>query len=474
MASQREIPCPFCKGKVIPKQQGRTFFGITSWLQRFTTLQIPITEILNLLRSIVPIPKTEVRKNPETCKACKGKLSIKDPSDDNTKWEQVKSNAQAQADAIIKEESKLSPGCGNRHTLIQGSEIHEVGLSFNDAPAYRVDKEKSIRAWGLLDPSETNPEKAGSIPKGAACNHVQGINSMASPGGHYLMKCANKYSLVSGAQGIEMTTGGPLTINAGIVRFTGPELSIGTQTGRLSLEGEVVNINGKSIEVAPSDGHFFVSGTISNKGNFHCGGHSFMESAAVVKMETTGRNEPSKPASPGDLYTGNTWWGGLAIEGIPSALADLQGLVLSRLTNPVEAQQMISIRFFEDLRDKFSAMAFNIRPLEIHWTGLCKVMYGSSAGWHPVFNFPHHHALPSLSHNHETRIPDIDCTADTAAQLRAKQGGTSSSAPLDKKTGKGQDILTIIRSLITFPFILIWESAQNAYRIMFLGPYDPT
>lgn len=468
---QREVECPFCKGEILPKHHGRGHFAITSLLPRFPKIRIPIQEILNLLLSLVPVSKDSIRKKPESCEACKGKKTVKDPSDDSQKWQQVKSNAQAQADSIAKEESKLSPGCGNRHTIIQGSEIHEVGLSFNDAQAYRVDEQKSVRAWGLLDPSDADPEKGGTIPKGGSCNHVQGINSLASPGGHYLLKCANKYSLVAGAQGIDLSTGGPLTINAGVVRFTGPELSIGTKTGRLVLEGEVVNINGKSVEVAPTDGHLYVSGTISNKGNYHCGGHTHSESISFCKGETSGRNEPSKPSAPSDCYTGNAWYGGLAFEAISSSLRDIGHFILNRVSNPIEAQQLPSVRFLFDLNDKVLQIGYNLRPIELHWTGLAYVMYGSSAGIHPIFNFPHQHAMPNMSHNHETRIPDIDCTAETSAQVRGKQGGVSGPAPLAKKTGAAETIKQLlfaaIAALVVPPSLALQQTPAG-------GPNEPT
>jgi hypothetical protein len=468
---KREIECPFCKGEILPKHHGRTHFAITSLLPRFPKIRIPIMEILNFLLSLTPVPKDAIRKKPESCEACKGKKTIEDPSDDSAKWQQVKANALGQAESITQEENKLAPGCGNRHTLIQGSEVHEVGLCFNDAQAYRVDEQKSIRAWGLLDPSDVNVEKGGVIPKGSSCNHVQGINSMASPGGHFLMKCANKYSLVAGAQGIEMTTGGPLTINAGVVRFTGPELTIGTKTGRLVLEGEVINLNGKSVEVAPTDGHMYVSGTISNKGNYHCGGHTHSESISFCKGETSGRNEPSKPSAQSDLYTGNAWYGGLAFEAISSSLRDVGHFILNRVSNPIEAQQLPSIRFFFDLNDKVLQIGYNLRPIELHWTGLCYVMYGSSGGIHPVFNFPHQHALPNMSHNHETRIPDIDCTAETAAQVRGKQGGVSGPAPLAKKTGAGEMLKETLFAAIN---TVVIPSSLALQKSVAGGPNEPT
>ena len=478
----REVECPFCKGEVLPKQAGRPFAAISGWLQRSFKIRLP-TGLLALLQDIMPVAKTTIRKKPDTCKACEGKLIIPDPSDDSAKWEQVKANAQAASKKIAELESRwLAPACGNRHTILQGNDLLEVGLGFNDAPSYRVDKDKNIRASGLLDPGETNPEKGPPIPKGAKANHVQGIDSMASPGGHYFIKCANKFTVMAGAQGIELNTGGPLTINAGIIRFSGPELTFGTKTGRLTLEGEVVNLEGKSIEVAPSDGHFFVRGTMSNTGNYICQGHAHIESSTVVKMSTTGRNEPSKPSAPSDLYDGPAFWGGLNGEGITSSLKDIKGLATTRIANPLEAQQMVTPRFFEDVRDKMMTLAYNLRPWELKptgvlipgtavaFTGSSPCNYGGSAAGAitgtvttliPVYNFPHHHGVPNLSHNHETRIPDIDCSSENAGQVRSIAGGSGAAAPLHQKTGDSQGIVTSIFSAIAAVFVPVWKNIQG-------------
>ena len=463
---KREQPCPFCEGEVLPKQQGRLFFAISGFIQRAFKIRIP-TEFLQLLQEIFPVSKTAIRKTPDTCKACEGKLVIEDPGDERERFAAASGIASGLVDAITRAENKLAPACGNRYTVIQGCDLLEVGLGINDAPGYRVDKEKSIRAGGLIDPGDTNPKKGGpQIPQGRKANHVQGINSLATPGGHYFIKCANKFSVLAGAQGIDITTGGPFTINAGVTRITGPELTIGTQTGRLVLEGEVVNIGGKSIEVAPSDGHFFVKGTISNTGNVMVGGHAHMESASMVKAETVGRNEPSKSASPSDLYSGPAFWGGLAMEAIPATVKDLLGLVTNRAANPEEIKNLVSPRFFEDLRDKMMNIAYHLRPVEFVPTGFALVTYGSSAGLHPIFNFPHCHAMPNMIHNHETRIPDFDTTAESAEQLRGKQAGVASSAPLYKSSANSSNILTTIFSAIAVVFVPVWKGIQGL-----AGPY---
>lgn len=471
----RRIPCPFCEGKVLPKKNMRTMATVTGWLERNVGLKIPLG-LLDFFLQFAPVSKTQLRKEASSCEACEGRRTIEDPSDDSDRIAQSLARAREKADRLAFLESELAPACGNRYTIIQGSELLEVGLGFNDAPSYRVDEQMGVRAGGILDPAQVNPEKGGpQIPQGKRCNHVQGINSLASPGGHYFVKCANKFQVLAGAQGIELTTGGPLTINAGITKITGPELSIGTQTGRLSLEGEVMNLNAKSIEAAPTDGHFYVKGTISNTGNLLCAGHSHLESASVVKMETTGRNEPSKSASPSDLYSGPAFWGGMGIEGLIATIKDQIGHVQSRLTNPVELVQVLSFRIGFEQFDKSWNLGYNMRPWELLPTGVilpgtCFTLGIGNLGYPvvsvnptfvPVFNFPHTHALPGMSHNHETRIPDIDCTADTAAQLRMKQGGTASSAPLFKKTGSARQVFDQVFAGLSSAWAVAWKGIQG-------------
>jgi hypothetical protein len=470
--SQRQVECPFCTGSVLSKTAGRAFASISGFLQRSFKIRIP-TEILTFLQENLPVSKKSLFKEP--CEACKGKSSIPDPSDDTDKIAQVQANAKARAEEIIKLENELAPACGNRYTIIQGCDLLEVGLGMNDAAVHRVDKDKGTRAYGLADPGKLNTKKGGPVPQGKEADHVQSWPSLASPGGHYMIKCSNKFSLVVGAQGVDINSKGPINISGSVTRITAPELTIGTQTGRLLLEGQVVNINGKSVEVAPSDGHFFVKGTISNTGNMMCGGHAHMESASVTKLETTGKNEPSKPASAADIVSGPAFWGGMGVEAIQKTLMDTVGLVTSRIANPIEAQQMVSFRYIYDLRDKILGVVDAVKPWELKPTGVilpgnCVVVGSCTYGGAvvamnpmlvPIYNFPHTHSMPSGSHNHETRVPDIECSADSAQELRSKQGGVNSNAPLHKTSTSATTMLASLWSAIGVVFAPVWTMLQQ-------------
>jgi hypothetical protein len=449
----RTLVCPFCEGEVLVKRSGRPFSSITAFVQRTPAIRVltPVFELISKVVEMLPVSKQAIIKE---CPSCQNKRELEDPSDDTARYEAAAGIAESRAEEIQELESRLSPPGGNRYTVIQGSDLLEVGLGMNNAPSYRVDPGMSRRNWGInADTQNIDTQKGGlQLPKGAEANHIQGLNTPASPGGHYVIKCSNKFSLVTGAQGIDLVTSGPVTINGGITQITGPEVSIGTSTGRLLLEGETVNIAGKSVEVSPSDGHLFVKGTTSMTGNMVVGGHAHCESASIVKLETTGRNETSKVGSSSNLYGGPAFWGGEVPEGIYATLRELLSYVLVNTTNPEQAKIVASPRFALGLDDCLVNVLYALRPIEFVPTGLCFVP-GVGGGIGIVFNFPHVHAMPDGMHTHETRIPDIKCEADSAAELRKAQTGVDGPAPLHKSTGSLLDVAWSFWKLLSLPFV---------------------
>lgn len=450
MAEQRKVMCPFCEGKVLAKNEARETSSLQGFIQRYTSIVIP-TGVQQYLKSITPVNKSSIHK--DKCPRCGNSRTIVDPADDSARYAEVESRASTNQEKITELEKLLAPPGGNRHTILQGNDFLEVGLGINMVPSYRVVENGGVRNKGLIDPSKINPDVAGpQIPEGATANHIQGWTPLPSPGGNYIIKCANKFTLISGAHGVEIQTGGPITFNGGITKIIGAEIAIGSQSGRVAISGDVVDIGGKSVEVAPTDGHFFVKGTISNTGNVMVGGHTHSESISFVKGECVGTNGHTKIAAPSDLYTGPAFWGGVGVEGVTASLKDLMGFTLSKSTNPVEAQQLLTPRFMQTLTDKIAALSYNMRPWEAKPTGfiLPGTFIGYALGFLPVvtynpvsvYNFPHTHALHDMAHYHEVRLPKLDYSADTAAQLRAKQGGVSASAPLHKTSGKASNVAT--------------------------------
>jgi len=209
---QRDLPCPNCTGTFLVKYAGRVFSSISKFLQKTFNLRVEIPQtIKDYIIERLPVSKRTAFQDGK-CPYCEGKGTVTDPSDDRAKYVESAGIAQGYTQEIEENEAKLGTG-GNRYTIIQNHEVKEVGLGMNDVESYRVDYDKGYRHWGLAGWSKggVNP-KYGPIPRGSKKNHVQGTNPIASPGGQYTIKCSNKFSLLTGALGIELVTGGPITI----------------------------------------------------------------------------------------------------------------------------------------------------------------------------------------------------------------------------------------------------------------------
>jgi hypothetical protein len=484
---QRELPCPHCTGEILVTKVSKTLGYVGGILQRAFSIKIP-TGVIQYLQDNSPVSKSSVLKTP--CKACNGKKTIKDPSDQSAKEKQVAANHAASAPDITKLEKKLGSttgGSGNRYTVIAGHELLEVGLGMNDAPSYNVIKGGKTRHKRLVPHASIDLKKgAPMFSEGAPANHVQGINSVASPGGHYMIKCSNKFSVVTGTQGVDITSGGPVNITGGITTITGPEITIGTQTGTLTLEGEFIQLNGKSIEVAPSDGDLHVKGTISNTGNIRVGGHTHSQSISFVHGSCVGTKRSTDEAAPSELYTGPAFWGGAGVEGIVSSVKDIIGFAIANASDPVGIQGMMGPRFSQGMSDKAFNISYSARPWETLPQGTGYILpgtrvllnltstsfsnfsgpaneAGSVSGGAASFggqmlatvaapiilnNFPHNHALPDLKHSHSIRLPDIDDTADTSEALLAKQTGVEEAGPLQKQVGSKELVNLLFQSTV--------------------------
>lgn len=456
-----DVKCPWCSGNILVKRVGKILSHIAGFLQRSFSIKIP-TGVLNYIKEHTPVSKTAARKGP--CDVCKGKGTIKDPAaKGRAAAQQVANNLKNNSDQLAEQENKLAPFGGNKYTIVQGHETLEVGLSFNDIPAYSVIQNARTRHKGIISHSKLGQNGAPMFPEGATdCNYIQGTNPPAIPGGHYFIKCSNKFSLLAGAQGIDITTGGALTISGGITTITGPEITIGTQTGPLTLEGETVNINGKSIEVAPSDGDFFVRGKISNTGDLSVGGHAHLESVSFIHAECVGTKQTIDEASPNDLQTGPAFYGSLGVEGILQASLDLSAHVLAIASEPEKIKNAVGVASILNLVDKILNLTYMGTPFELLPTGF--ILPGTpmvleivgtgevvpSTGdpgkititavavpLAPVLlhNFPHTHSIPDLKHSHSVMLPDMDYTAQKSDQVRAKQGSLGpGSGPTHKTT----------------------------------------
>jgi hypothetical protein len=466
-SGQREVTCSICGGQILSKTSGRLMFYLNLWLQRFASIVVPIGVILDFLKERAPVSKTTALT---VCGACENKRQIKDPSDDREKYAQAAAIAQSLAPQIEQAEAQLQPPGGNRYTVIAGHEVLEVGLGMNTAPSYRVDYNKGFRNKGIATSTksstdsatgkktgEANPRYSFIASSGGTANHVQGLNPPAIPGGSYTIKCSNRMNIVTGAQGIDLTTGGPVNITGGITKITGPEVSVGSSTGRLLLGGDTINMEAKSIEMAPTDGHVYTRGTMSCSGNCIVGGHTHSESASIVKLATTGKNDDTKASSSSNVYGGPAFWGGPIYEGIYAALRELLSHVTVNTTQPVLLKEVgpLSFRYVQTLIDNSLNLAYILRPIELVPTGIVVDIGGIGF----VFNFPHVHAMPDQPHSHGYRGPDIDYSAETAEQLRGTAAaGADGPAPLHKKSTSLIDVTVALWSIIS----AAWVAAGKA------------
>jgi hypothetical protein len=69
--------------------------------------------------------------------------------------------------------------------------------------------------------------------------------------------------------------------------------------------------------------------------------------------------------------------------------------------------------------------------------------------------------MPDGVHTHETRIPDIKCDADSAAELRKSVSGVDGPAPLMRSSGKLLEKLWDVWKILSIPFIAIGTFVQQ-------------
>ena len=466
--AQRQITCPFCTGSVLTKDTGKATSTMPLMKARFA-VKMPLMSVASKIFESPEKSKKSLLTSP--CKGCGGKGTIPDPQDDTEKYDKSAKAAKGAAPKILEEENKLGQPGGNRYTIIRGSDLLEVGLGFNDKPSYRVDKGTSVANGGIGN------SKVPMLPAGAKRNTVVGIQSMwPEDSGNYMIKCANNFQVLVGSGGIKMTTGGPLIISGGITQITGPEITIGSGTGGLTLEGETVHLRGKSIEASPSEGHFFVKGTISNTGNVSVGGHMHAESTSFVNAMCAGRNDSTvcKPSASSDGYTGPAVWGGIAVKGLVAAMKDLVSYVTTPFSEPDgKGNLLTSPRGQGGLKDKMKAIAYQSRPWEqkptgyilpgtsIKMVGSCPCNYGGTAAgsfnciatnFIKLNNFPHNHGIFDGMHTHDIRVPDMDFSADNAEELRNKvlpSLDQNSPKHIDNSSKTKQDLMSVVKAKVS-------------------------
>jgi hypothetical protein len=428
MAKTRTIPCPDCTGKqyvnpfeksTIDLQAFVASLGGSARQQKFNLNEAAKSS--NRLKD-----KKSLFKN--GCPTCGGKGTLEDKTDQSQQIQAASQKAQQLQNEIVQLEADLGgagPG-GNRHTLVVGDDMLEVGLGYNDSPSYKVVKD------GSLDPGGAQIEEEAVMKVSTKTNAVIGTNPLATPGGHYVIKCSNKFTVRAGAQGIELNTEGPLVIRAGQTQLIGPEVTIGSAVGRVVIEGKSTSIGGDSISLNPGTGgrgQVSCTGTFTTVGNMIAqGGAHFEGDVSCISMTMPGKVDRSKHASQDIQTTGAAVW---QAEAAAQALQDFVRTRSIRAQDP--AGLVLTPREQQNIAADQKNLLKKALPFEPQPTGVCIIASGSSAGIHPIFNYPHHHTLGDMIHAHDSTVPNIKLT-DGCKTVRGTAKQKEAPAPVMANT----------------------------------------
>jgi hypothetical protein len=456
---QRKIPCPYCSGEKFENnfetptepKNGQTPFS-PGGFQTFA---------LKLFDKSKVKANSRKKKNKELfdngCPTCKGTGFIEDKTDRSSQIEAAVAEAQAAASEIAELEAEIGSTGGNQHVLIVGDALMEVGLGYNDSPSYTVVEDGSVGTSVSL-------ESQAPMSVGEPINAVVGTNPLSTPGGHYVIKCSNKFSVRAGAQGIEFSTEGPLVIKAGQTQFIAPEVTIGSSVGQVSIEGQSLVLNGgKTCEINAGNegsGQITMGGTVNCKANLITQGGAHVEGdMSCTSMTMPGVYERSEHASQDQQTSGAPAWGA---ECAKQGLKDYLRVHQMRLQDPSGLE--LSPRGRQDNAADQKNLQKKSLPIEQAVTGLiipgtliqlqgtfpfqagtstatvnCQVS-GPGRGVE-LRNFPHHHELGDQVHAHENFVPNINKVKSTKEMRQAakiKQSPAPAMANLAQVAATGE------------------------------------
>jgi hypothetical protein len=444
-STKRKIPCNYCKGQVLATQNGRA----TSSQTLFPRLQNFIVSISDLMSALTGGVKTISRLEAigGECKTCGGSGEIEDVTDTSEQDQAAAQYLQGKAEKILELERKLgnSPG-GSMLERIAGAKVTIVGRTLNNAPSVTVHEGKATHPTAQVvakgTPTTIGPEK----DKGT--NVVTGNNVPANTGGgFYYIQCGNKFKLTTGAQGIEMSSHGPISIDGTQIRLTGAEVTLGGKSGPTIIEGDHLQLNGQSIAITPSGeaGEVVIQGSASCSGNFRAGG-AYIENLYAASLTLPSAQTSAKVNTGNtDLIGGPAAWTAASPAFLKLAAQNLVKWALDSTTDINLAGAMLPInpRSILKLNDNMINLIYGALPIELKPTGIAFIppLVG------PIFNFPHSHALPDSPHSHEVTVPAIshdgNSTADVVRQKFVAAGGnkripapqSQNGNPLEKIVG---------------------------------------
>jgi len=475
----RKVPCPYCdeKVEVLSEQNGRSVSSSTL----FPRMQNILNAISDLLAVFTGGAKKVTKKQAldNKCKACGGSGELDDVTDTSEQDEAAKNVLEGYSERILQlEKTKLgnSPG-GNKVERIAGAYALIVGRTMNNAKSYTVHEGKGAApASGYV-----GKEGRASVRQGAPAaekkgsNVVTGNNVPANTGGGvFYVQCGNKFKLATGAQGIEISSHGPISINGGIMQFTGAEVSIGSKQGSTLIEGDNVQLTGKRVSLTPSgeEGFINIDGSIATTGNLQAGA-GYVDNLYFSNATCPEKQETTKISSQTDLTTGPAVWGtalaaDTATNVVKWALESTTDLTLAGAMNPLNPRSMLKTK------DNLVSLIYSGLPIEPIPTGICVTIAGNPTaigGIGLIWNFPHEHNMPDEAHSHNVTVPAINYKNQTAESVRAEfaAAGGNTRIPATASGAKG-DVFTkgaAAVGALTSGAVGVWNAVtgRGSYKI---------
>ena len=459
------IKCPTCNGgqkQVIVNQAGKKYIDLTDQVTRWPQAVRKLVQgIDDLVNGIITVADVNDRWFKKVCPTCHGLNIVEDPTGQtgfNAEKAAIKYKEIAQP---LTEQEQIygDKATGNRYTIVANYDVLDVGAGMNNNPSYRI------------DPSGHAPGHIGTDVPQVVVHHkspvVQGTQPASTPGGHYAIKCSNKFTCLVGAQGIDIATHGPINITGGQTKISGPDVTIGSSTGPVNISGHHLQLTGQTLSIRPVglSAQAIVQGTMGVTGNIVVGGGvhvdgdlSFTSATVPSKMVRT------KYSSDWSMNTAMATWAGPAERRLgapPLGYENVQETSSSTGTNAnSEIGQALTFetenytrslvamtndpsklhetyRGFMTVADHNAHLAYLLYTTEWQPTGVCMAetfekkelkVYSKPGGKGklvgyvkidkmPMYNYPHQHQLFDGWHTHEMEVPNINLL-DTADEVR--------------------------------------------------------
>lgn len=447
----RKIPCPYCdeKVQVLAEQNGR----VSSSATLFPRMQNILLALSDLLAVFTGGAKKVTKKEAldDKCKACGGSGEIEDVTDTSDADKAAAAYLESKAERILELERKLGNSLGgNKVERVAGAYALIVGRTMNNAKSYTVHEGKGAApASGYVGKNGRASVRQGApAAEKKGNNVVTNNNPPANTGGGIMyIQCGNKFKLSTGAQGIEINSHGPISINGGMMQFTGAEVSIGSKTGSTLIEGDNLQLAGKRVSLTPSgeEGFINIDGSIATSGNLQAGA-GYIDNLYFSNATCPEKQESTKISSQTDMLTGPAhWWPTLALDAAINLLKweteSITDLTLAGAMNPLNPRSMLK------LKDNITNLIYSGLPVEPRPTGICFTLVGPGI----VFNFPHTHWMPDEAHSHNVTVPAINYKGHTAESVRAEANasGINSRIPASAVGAQGDPFTKAIRGGIT-------------------------